>query len=153
MKNLKTKLSAYLDGELNPEQVKEIEFRIEQNPELRSEYNRLRKVYSLLESDQRTLADPLFKIRLNVRLRQGRQSERMTVWRNFWTKKLLLPASIIAGLIVGMMLGMEIQDKILKTESSENREIAQKYFGGKVLSSIPEGSITENYIKLSGQVK
>ncbi|MBN2412247.1 hypothetical protein JXQ31_11190 [candidate division KSB1 bacterium] len=153
MKKIKTKLSAYLDGELDPEQVKEIELRINQNPELRSEYKRLKQVYSLLQREERTLTDPFFTTRLNVRLQQVRRAKKMTLWRYFWSRRILLSASVIAGLIVGMMLGVEIQDKILKTENPENHEIAQKYFGGKVLSTIPEGSITENYIKLSGQVK
>ena len=86
-------------------------------------------------------------------MQQTRASKTGTQKRYNWAAKLLLPASVIAGLIVGMMLGVQIQDKVMDTGKSADNEIAQKYFGGKVLSTIPEGSITENYIKLTSQVK
>ncbi len=153
IKKIKIKLSAYLDGELDPELVKEIEYYINHNPEIRSEYERLQKINSLLDSHQQTLTDPFFSTRLKVRLQRTRQQKTMTLKRYNWTRKLLLPASVIVGLVVGMLLGVEIQDKILDADRTANNGIAQEYFGGKVLTGIPEGSITENYIKLSSQVK
>jgi len=153
MKKIKNKLSAYLDGELDRQQAREMELLIKQDPVLRSEYEQLREIYGFLDRHRQTLTDPFFKTRFKVRLQQTREAKTGTLKRHNWLAKLLLPGSVVAGLIVGMALGFEIQDKVMDTGKPADNEIARKYFGGKVLSTIPEGSITENYIKLSSQVK
>jgi len=153
LKKIQKKLSAYLDGELDKKQAKEIEYYINHYPELRSEYCRLQKINDLLDSHQHTISDPFFMTRLKTLLQQEQHVKSVLLKRFNWVVKLLIPATVVAGLFVGMLLGMAIQERIHKTDNSVKNEIAREYFGSKVLSSIPEGSITETYIKLSSQVK
>ncbi len=147
-KNLKNRLSAYLDGELDARTSSQIALHLEECSSCKFEFERLQKLNMFLEAEQPLPADPYFLSRLRARLRN--EDRKMPVvsnaWR--WAARALVPVTIAVGLVFGIFLGTHLTEK-LSSDADTAFKISDSYFDEDVFSAIPQGSLTAEYTSLN----
>ena len=91
--NMRDQLSAYVDGELTPEELAAVEAVLAQDPELRAELNAFKRLSNELRVDEadRAVADVI-----RARLRRSPRSR----WRAWWPA--LVP--VVTGVVVVLLL-------------------------------------------------
>ena len=147
-KNLKNRLSAYLDGELDSRTSSQIALHLEECSSCKLDVENLRKVNTFWEAEEPMPTDPYFLVRLRARLREQERNlpVAFNVWR--WLERALVPVTVLAGLAFGIFLGTHLTEK-LYDHTGGSSKISSSYFDKDVFSAIPEGSLTAEYTSLN----
>ena len=141
------KISSVLDGEASALQIQRVEDHLKHCFNCQKFMESMQKSYSLLDDGFQLEASELFfqDILTNVR-----RPTRIVPSRT-WGQKLLVPATVCAGLIVGIFIGIQLYS--LKTndmqEMSQDQLDMSSYRDLGVFEPLPPGSITANYITLT----
>lgn len=118
-------LQAYLDGELDAEQRRMIQARLDADPEWRQELDELRQVWSAVD----TLVAPALDTSLWTGVEAGlraRKRQRMVPWT--MTQKFAAAAAMVAGLVVGFGVGSQPASSIAVTDvASGSVSMASEY--------------------------
>ena len=132
------KLSAYLDGELPPEDSAALEEHLTRCAACREELSRLEFVSEALELLEGAEPDPYFAPRLK-RLAAGRRS-------GGWARRVLVPAAAAAAaalsLVLGGFLGRALYAEPNGASLAANGELVE-YLGVAPVEDFPDGSLGE----------
>lgn len=135
-KNVKKRLSAYVDGELSDATKRELATHIENCPSCRGEIARFEQLYAWLEDPVR-IPYPYLLTRVRARLREvgvvfpaGRRLER-----------LLIPITVFTGIWLGITLGTQLDESY----RSVNLEVDDPVLETVLVTEIQEGSLTARY--------
>lgn len=107
---MKKQLSAYLDGELDPQTNAAVERHLAGCPDCRRMLRAWSGMDDLLDLDRREITDPFLLTRVRARVR--REMERpATLVR--WLRRSLAPALTVAGLLLGFLIGNGLSDSLV----------------------------------------
>jgi predicted anti-sigma-YlaC factor YlaD len=145
---IKNRLSAYQDGELAAPTFSLIADHLKICPSCREELERLRKAYAMIAIDHLILPDPFFLTRLRARIQT--QNKKLFVRSNslHWLERMLLPATVMVGLLFGTFLGMQMTKKFF-SQTTSGIKISESYLDQDVFAEIPSGSLTDSYTSLN----
>ncbi|HNY92213.1 MAG TPA: zf-HC2 domain-containing protein [bacterium] len=135
-KEIEKRLSAHLDGELEMQSSHAVQEHIAGCPACRRAAARLQQVYALLPEVEIPAPDPFMATRVRAALAGKRRFRPV--------HRLLLPASVAAGLVLGMILGRDLYTRWSgsSTVTMENLEV-------RMLQKVPGSSLTASYLDLS----
>lgn len=106
-------LSAYIDGEMSPEEVKKLEERISYTPELRNKLNRLRRLNELTKSSVKKLPEaPYFETRLFAYLEGKSNIQKIKKW---------FPVAGITVLTLALMLVFKLNPGFIENIFEEQK--------------------------------
>jgi anti-sigma factor RsiW len=132
------KLSAYLDGELPPEESAALEEHFARCAACRDELSRLEAVSEALETLDGAEPDPYFAPRLK-RLAVAERSRG-------WARRAFVPAAAAAAaalsLVLGGFLGRALYTEPNGASAAANGELAE-YLGVSPVEDFPDGSLGE----------
>lgn len=149
-KNIKKRLSAYADGELDPQMTQWVEQHIRECSDCHHALEKLKNVYHWIEDDVELDPDPF----LGSRIRAGhekRNSERKSFADLLsWPEKVLVPVTVAAGLLLGIILGAQIVTKLTGNENQAS--YTESYPEEDIFAEVLRGSLTDSYLNLN-QIK
>ena len=140
------KISAYLDGELAPDQARQIEKWIETDNKARAWYMQCRRIDDQILQLDRTITDPYAM----TRVRQAIAENAKGVKRYTWLRKVWISIPVVAGIITGMLIGVRVFQVMNMPMPYQNGNPAQQYFNQEVMPILPDDSISEKYVKILG---
>ena len=98
-------LSAYIDDELSPEEVRELEEKISLSPQLRKKLAEIRRLKELTRSSFKRISEaPYFETRLFAALEENSFKRRMKKW---------LPVTGFVALTLSLMLVLKFNPEFL----------------------------------------
>ncbi len=147
-KSIQKHLSAFIDHELDENQAQAISLHLEACPGCREELKRLRRIYEFIDIKDSPPDDPYFLTRVRAGLQQGKRIRRLAGKLEWWMARLLIPATLVVGLFVGTLIGKQFSSGILPS-SSGKYEMSRDYIDRDVFSTVPNGSLAENYLALN----
>ncbi len=141
------KFSAYLDGEVQGSVLELVEKHLASCEKCRTELEQLKRVDSLLGSIPGAEKAPFLLTRVRAELRKP-------VSEHWWEKvfhfseKVLLPATVAAGLFVGFLLGSQLYTRF-DNDSTNYKSLADY---NSVITKISETSLVQQYSELVFEV-
>jgi anti-sigma factor RsiW len=111
-KAIQKRLSAYLDGELDVRLHETVSSHLTGCADCRHVAASLSQVYTLLEQDATTPANPFLWARVQARL-----SAPNSVRRSGRLQRLLTPVTVVLGLFLGITLGLSISDHVVNQKT------------------------------------
>ncbi len=107
---MKNRLSAYLDGELDPPSNAAVERHLTECPECRRLLRAWSGLNNLLDSDHREITDPYLLVHVRARLR--RETERPAILVR-WLRRSIAPALTAGGLLIGFLIGNGLSESLV----------------------------------------
>jgi anti-sigma factor RsiW len=147
-RHIRKHLSTYMDNELPTEKKLQIENHLAECrkcSQLRADWE---QVYFQMAQIPEPKAVPFFETRLKARLEQI-SAPRLPVPR-FIMRTALVPAAVGFGLLIGAVLGIELNTYALAPlAAQEQSQILSGYLDTGFLDAIPQGSLTATFISLT----
>lgn len=144
-KETKTRLSAYLDGELNAETASRIAAHLQGCERCRRLREQLEWGYARIAAEAVLPPDPFMAARVRAHLQgsrraKGSQSQLLIRW--------LIPVTMAAGLLLGMLLGEHLSDQWPQPAgTSATAELLEV----TLLNQLPESMPTTTFLDLTYQ--
>jgi anti-sigma factor RsiW len=140
-KETQNRISAYLDGELEPQKSREIAEHLASCAACARVKAQLENAYDLLPENQPMPADPFMVTRVRAALTEATAGGRQ---RFLAVYRVLIPVSVAAGVLLGAVLGQNLSSHwpATTTVSTENLE-------ANLLIEVPASSLTTTYLDLS----
>jgi predicted anti-sigma-YlaC factor YlaD len=145
-KDIQKYLSAFLDGELDQSRRVIVEQHLTDCPSCESLLNRLAAVYQFIDSKEE-IADPFFPTRLTVRLKQERSIPHHAGSRVVWNK-FLIPATIISGLFLGVIIGFQFSRLLIENRDQSPVNHTETEYLESGYDSIYNGSLANEYLQV-----
>jgi anti-sigma factor RsiW len=147
-KKIKRRLSAFIDDEIDIDERQLIAAHLKACPACETERQKLLSVHAHLADEIRLHADPflLTKVKTRVETNQSRLSHISAL-----AQKAFVPATILAGLCIGVLLGLQIYNLMPAPAQSATSTQAiprYSYIDPNIYEPIPSGSITATYMSL-----
>lgn len=146
---LQSRLSAFFDGELNEPERKLIEQHVESCKGCRAVLAQFEKVHSFLDDGIQLHADPYLVTRVNAQVKEtGSTFRRFTLAM----QKTLVPASVLAGLLVGIFIGVQLNSLSAPQEAvaaAEQPRSTYSILDPNIYEPMPSGSITATYVNVN----
>jgi len=143
---VRKKISSVLDGEASELDIRRVQEHTNECDACRLFMESMRKSYHLLDDGFRLESESLVPaiergIRVTSKPRQTRA----------WGQKLLVPATVCAGLVLGILLGFQLYHLgfVDRGVESRNQSPAPSYDELGVFESLPEGSMTAQYVNMT----
>jgi anti-sigma factor RsiW len=149
------RLSAFQDGELNPQERAEVRDHLESCSACRERYAEMEKVWQALGDFKEILPDPGFHGQL---VRKINESNRISLPTRFgwlfqgfsssWAASTLLIAGILIGAFLGSFLGSSDLFPIQPSRVVPS-QAASEVFSLKAFDPLPPGTLGEKYIRIA----
>ncbi|NLP09297.1 hypothetical protein GX408_02755 [bacterium] len=107
---MKKQLSAYLDGELDPQTNAAVERHLVECPDCRQLLQEWSGMDDLLELDRCEISDPYLLTRVRAQVR--RKTERTAAIVR-WLRRSFAPALTAAGLLIGFLIGNGLSESLV----------------------------------------
>jgi len=143
-KHIRRRLSAYQDGELNESMREAVKGHLQQCEQCRLEYEKLVKVYQLLEMNDEPVPHAQFLMRLKAKLYREKSRKAFATLPEKWISRVLVPSTAIAGLMIGAILGLHLV-KSLGVAQKDITQFSTQYLAEELLTDVPTNSITFAY--------
>jgi len=142
-KKIKKHLSAYVDSELDDELENQIKAHLKTCESCKTKVEHYRKVWQWIGEGIEVEPNPFLAAKIKRRIKNldalpEKKSRGLAV-----LGKLLVPATAVVGLVVGMFLGSLLISEIHQTTSSTATAIID--ISAEVFSDSPNGSLTAAY--------
>ncbi|MBN1893841.1 zf-HC2 domain-containing protein [bacterium] len=144
-KDIKYRLSAFMDGRAGPDEAAEIESHLRICPDCGAVRREMRQVTDLLGLLPDAAPEPFFTTRLAARLAQDHAADRHPRVRRF-----LVPLYMVSALVVGFIIGSfsgSLFNGAQTTSSTEDAMARSLYL--QSFDDFPEASISEAYFTLA----
>lgn len=125
-------LSAYLDGELQPEQMREVEERLGTEPRFREERFRLQRVAAILRVECEP--DPGFLVRHRER-REGLSPVRLWTWRQLGTRLSAAAAALLVAAGLSVWQAEQPEAELPAGAAPETEGLDLLAFEGEILAA------------------
>lgn len=152
MKHIKkTKLSAFLDGEVYGEEKAEILKHLKLCPHCRREAEKLSQVSDFLVFIEEVEVSPYFFVHLKRRITE--QESRTLIRLPFieWVRRVAIPVGAAALFIISFLLGSYITTAIFRERTTQASYLRQEFDNLLSMTSLddfPEGSLGNAYTNL-----
>ena len=147
-RKIKKYLSAYVDGQTGQTSQSQIEAHLQTCDECSAQVEQYRQMWEWLGEEVTLKPNPFFAAKVWRRIREiEAPPEPKIQWlRRF--ELLLVPATVAAGLVLGILLGSQLTSEIdtSRSYSSTAAEIIDNSV--QAFSDLPEGSLTAAYENL-----
>lgn len=141
---VKKRLSAFLDGELDAAMREAVATHLDTCSRCKVEAKRLQSAYDLLGNGIQLPPDPFFIMRLRARLTACKGADMPITWQR-WAWRVILPATVAVGLLIGVLLGKEIQQNWVYSQPN-----TYDYLSSSLFYESPQASLTADYLALNG---
>jgi len=146
-REVKRKLSAYMDGELDLHEKKMVETHLQSCAKCQHELKILKETWE--EITNLPLPDPVpyFYTRLKVRMEEREKKKRLN-----WVEQVLIPASAVAVIALGVFIGSTVSrngNLQIANSSVEEELVSSLYLNS--FDDFPNSSLGEVYIELTSQ--
>ena len=142
---IQKKLSAYLDGELDSKQKHVIKEHLDACQLCSADRARLERLDVFLDDGVRLSSDAYMLSRIHAGIKQtGRSLGK--VWSS--PQKSLAPVLVVAGLFLGVLLGIELNGLFEHTEPDAEPSTGYSYIDSNIFEPMPTGSITATYVSM-----
>ena len=139
-RRLKRRLSAYMDGELFGEDRRRIERHLAECAQCAQTMVEWRQVYEQLATPTLSIP-PFFETRLKTRLTPENPPKKQLL------SQLPAAAAVCCGLLVGVLLGVELNLALWPHPTAQSK--LSRYVDAGFLDALPQGSLTDTFIKLT----
>ena len=143
--NIIRKLSAYMDGELSEEDKTQVASHIQECPDCARALRGLSRAWDTLEWLPETDPPPHFFIRLKARMASVKEKR-----KERWIEGVLLPASAVAVIGIGILIGSLVGkngDIINGSMGAEEEWISSLYLDR--FDDVPSASLGDAYLELT----
>jgi anti-sigma factor RsiW len=151
------RLSAFQDGELDPQEEERVKGHLESCSACRDRYEEMEKVWQALGDSQEIIPDPGFYGQLVKKINESPKTSFLTGFRwlfhgfsSPWAASTLLIAGIIAGAFLGNFLGRSELFPFQPSRAVQS-QAASDVFSLKAFDPIPPGTLGDQYIRMARQ--
>jgi len=147
-KKIKKHLSAYVDGQTDKALQSQIEAHLQTCDECSAQVEQYRQTWEWLGEEITPQPNPFFAAKVWRRIREIEAPAELKIQWLHRFERMLIPAIVAAGLILGILLGNQLMSGIdtSRSYSSSAAEIIENSV--QVFSELPEGSLTAAYEEL-----
>ena len=149
------RLSAFQDGELNPEEEERVSGHLETCSACRERYAEMEKVWQALGDFKEILPEPGFYRELVKKINESSETRFPAGFQwlfQFFSSPLATSALLIAGILIGTFLGNILAKSELfpfqQRQASYSQE-AIEVFSLKVFDPIPPGTLADKYMRMA----
>lgn len=147
---IQSRLSAFLDDELNEQEQQAIQQHVDFCKNCQAILAQFQKVNTILDDGVRLQADPFLITRIKTGAKESYSPLR---WVRVAMQKTLVPATVVAGLLVGVLIGIQLNtlsvpQKAMSAAVAETEEPTSKYsvLDPNIYEPMPSSSITATYV-------
>ena len=144
-KDIQRRLSAFMDGELSDEDMTQITSHIQACPDCARVLERLTHTWEILDCLPEAELPPHFYLRLKSRMASGIEDRSES-----WIQRVLMPASAVAVLAMGILIGSLVGkngDMINGSMGAEEEWISALYLDR--FDDVPSSSLGDAYMELT----
>ena len=149
------KLSAFQDGELNPQEQERVSSHLESCPACRERYAEMEKIWQALGDFKEVLPEPEFYGQLVKKINE-RQANRIPAgfqWLfQFFSSPWATSTLLIAGILIGSFLGNILAKSDLfpfQQNQAAHSQAAIEVFSLKAFDPIPPGTLADKYMRMA----
>jgi len=149
------KLSAFQDGELNPQEQERVSGHLESCPACRERYAEMEKIWQALGDFKEILPEPEFYGQLVKKINE-RQANRIPAgfqWPfQFFSSPWATSTLLIAGILIGSFLGNILAKSDLfpfQQNQAAHSQAAIEVFSLKAFDPIPPGTLADKYMRMA----
>jgi len=142
---VKKKLSAYMDGALQPEDQKEIKNHLDNCQDCADELKNLQVVWEALDILPQAERTPYFYTRLKARIESSSRNGKPV-----WKKQLWVPFAFAAAMFAGLFLGQSV-GKGINGNGSKQEILGESYTEDELLDAFndfPSSSMGNVYLDI-----
>ena len=146
-REVRRKLSAYMDGELNLYEKKMVETHLRSCTECQHELEILKETWEEIGALSLPEAAPYFYARLKARMKELEKKKRLS-----WVERVLIPASAVVVIVLGIFIGSTVSrnGNLQAANSSAEEELVSSLYLNS-FDDFPNSSLGEVYIELTSQ--
>ena len=148
------RLSAFQDGELDPQEEMRVKDHLERCSACRDRYEGMEKVWQALGDSPEIIPDPGFYGQLVRKINESNRASSPTGFRwlfqsfsSSWATSTLLIAGILIGAYLGSLLGRSVLFPLQPSQAVGLRA-ASEVFSLKVFDPLPPGTLGDKYIRV-----
>jgi anti-sigma factor RsiW len=142
-KEAQKRVSAYLDGELQPQQSRLLTEHLATCAACCRVKVQLQSAYSRLAEEEPLPADPFMVTRVRAALTNSAGAGKKRLQSTY---RLLLPVSVAAGLLLGLVLGQQLSANWPAESASI---VAAESLEASLINQVPASTLTTSYLDLS----
>ena len=149
------RLSAFQDGELDPQEQERVKGHLESCSACRDRYEGMEKVWQALGDCQEIIPDPGFYGQLVKKINESNRASSPTGFRwlfqgfsSSWATSTLLIAGILIGAYLGSLLGRSDLFPLQPSQAVGPRA-ASEVFSLKAFDPLPPGTLGDKYIRMA----
>ncbi len=146
-REVKRKLSAYMDGELNLHEKKMVETHLRSCAKCQHELEILKETWEEMGTLPLPDPDPYFYARLKARMKAREKKRKAS-----WVEQVLIPASAVAVIVLGVFIGSTVSrngNLQVANSSAEEELVSFPYLNS--FDDFPDSSFGKVYIELTSQ--
>jgi anti-sigma factor RsiW len=147
---IQSRLSAFLDGELNEQDQKVVQQHLDGCTKCQAVFAQFQKVETLLHDGVQLKPDSFLLTRVKANV--GENSLRAR-WIRVALQKTLVPIALVAGLLVGILMGVQLNSLSAPQHAAieQRPEPTSTYsvIDPNIYEPMPSGSITATYVSAS----
>jgi len=150
------KLSAFQDGELNPQEQERVSGHLESCPACRERYAEMEKIWQALGGFKEILPEPEFYGQLVKKINESSETRFSAGFQwllQFFSSPWATSTLLIAGILIGTFLGnILLKSDLFPFQQSQasHSQAAIEVFSLKVFDPIPPGTLADNYMRMAG---
>lgn len=147
-KKIQKYLSALMDNEADPGREDQLKEHLASCEFCSKKLKHFGAVYDLLNEIHNIKPDTYFLTRLNNRIEKSK-SDKKNIQTWSWRQKVLVPATICAGLVFGIFLGFQLFQFFHQPEQISQQQQQSTHIDTDIFNTAPSGSITATYVTKS----
>lgn len=147
-RQIKKLISAYVDGELDQEKIKEVRAHLQTCPACAAELGKLQQAWTWLELLPAVKAPAFFATKVLRKIEERSKLSRLQHYLGDFLNRALIPATVAAGILAGVFLGNQLNQRLQLQEEMANIDPAIQAVttASEDFTVVPPGSLSETYL-------
>ncbi|MBN1560253.1 zf-HC2 domain-containing protein [candidate division KSB1 bacterium] len=144
-RQIRKKLSPYIDEQLDSRRQEQVRDHLQSCQNCSTVLHQLEQLEDLLQDDLRLQADAFTLTRIKAAI-SAKSDQPLPVWSLL--QKVLAPSIVFAGLVLGVLLGIQLHNTFKRTpivEPQTHTSLVDSTF----FEPLPVGSITATYVSMN----
>jgi hypothetical protein len=155
-KNIRKKLSAFQDKEINQAQKESIEIHLQSCRECKEKFAAMMHAYQSIDKLPQIESDPMFTQQIMARINNTSLLDRFL---DDFLRPLPVPAAMTAMVIIGLLSGTLLGNLVIQNElnpltltshaNDSDREIVRTSLSLDSFNAVPPGSIADGFLRVA----